>query len=90
MKLDAARALGEVRRFCRIANDTTPRWARILFAVSLGALLLVREDWPGRWGTLGHLTDYYIAANIVVLAGTAYFIGTRIYREYGHRRATQP
>lgn len=89
MKPDAARALGAVRRFCQIADKTTPRWVRILFASSVGALLLVRNDQFGQSTILGNLKDYYIAVNIVVLASTAYIIGTRVYREYGHRRGTQ-
>lgn len=89
MKFDAAQALGAVRRFCQIADEKTPRWVRILLASSLGALLLVRDDRFIQFTTLGNLKDYYIAVNIVVLAGTAYIIGTRVYREYGHRRGMQ-
>ena len=87
MKREAARALNEIRQFCQIAQATTPVWVRVLFAASLGALFMVNKDHPGRWGTLSGLTDYYIALNIVVLVATAGFLGTRIYREYIHRRA---
>ncbi len=82
MTLDLARLRDEARRFCRIAEETTPAWLRILFVASLGALWLVSLDRPRQWGSLWPLTGYYVALNVVMAAGTTYLLAVRIRRGY--------
>lgn len=72
MKLDTARLLADVRRTCQTIDKTTPRWVLVLFAASLGALLLVELD--RRFYSMGRFTPYYIYLNYAVAAGTAAFI----------------
>jgi hypothetical protein len=75
---------GELRRLCRLAEDASPRWARILLVASLGVLLFAnRVDIPG----VG--TAIYLALVGVVFAGTATFIARRMIRE-GRNRKSQP
>ncbi|MBI3197656.1 MAG: hypothetical protein HYZ40_09125 [Rhodospirillales bacterium] len=80
MKLDAARRLGEVRRFCIMIDKTVPRWALVLFAASLGALCLVELD--RRFYSMGKYTPIYINLNYVIAASTFIFIAARVYRAY--------
>ena len=82
MKLDTARLLAEVRRTCQTIDKTTPRGVLVLFAASLGALLLVELD--RRFYSMGRFTPYYIHLNYVIAAGTAAFI---VFRYYAARRA---
>jgi hypothetical protein len=80
MKLDAMRRLGEVRRLCVMIDETVPRWVLVLFAASLGALLLVELD--RRFYSMGKYTPYYIDLNYLIAAATAAFIAFRLYRGY--------
>lgn len=75
MKLDTARLLADVRRTCQTIDKSVPRWVLVLFAASLGALLLVELD--RRFYSLGKFTLFYIYLNYVVAAGTAVFIAFR-------------
>ena len=80
MKLDAMRRLGDVRRVCVMIDETISRWVLVLFASSLGALLLVELD--RRFYSLGKFTSYYIHLNYLVAAVTAAFIVFQLYRGY--------
>lgn len=82
MTLDTARLLADVRRVCQTIDKTTPRWVLVLFAASLGALLLVELD--RRFYSMGRFTPYYIYLNYAIAAGTAAFI---VFRYYASRRA---
>ena len=77
MKLDAMRRLGDVRCLCVMIDETVPRWVLVLFAASLGALLLV--DLDRRFYSLGNYTPSYIDLNYLVAAATAVFIAFRLY-----------
>lgn len=75
MKLDTARLRADVRRACQTIDKTTPRWVLVLFAASLGALVLVELD--RRFYSMGRFTPYYIYLNYVVAASTGTFIAIR-------------
>lgn len=82
MKLDTARLMAEVRRTCQTIDRNVPRWALVLFAASLGALLLTELD--RRFYSMGRFTPAYIYLNYAIAAGTAAFI---VYRFRATRRA---
>lgn len=71
-------------RLCRLAEDASPRWARMLLVASLGVLLFAdRVEIPG----VGTMT--YLILVGIVFAGTATFVGGRVIRE-GRNRGSQP
>lgn len=78
MKLDAARAREEIRRFCLMIEGSSPQWVRVLFLASLGALGLV--EMSRRFYDMGKYTPMYIDLNYVIAASTAVFIAVRAYR----------
>jgi len=82
MKLDTASLLADVRRTCQTIDRNVPRWALVLFAASLGALLLVELD--RRFYSMGRFTPYYIHLNYVVVVATAAYI---FFRYRAARRA---
>ena len=65
----------DVRHVCRMIEATSPSWVRVLFAASLGALLLVELD--RRFYSLGTYTAIYISLNFLIAAGTGVFIAVR-------------
>ncbi|MCF8533309.1 MAG: hypothetical protein K9G48_09935 [Reyranella sp.] len=67
----------DVRRVCRMIEATSPSWVRVLFAASLGALLLVELD--RRFYTLGAYTVLYINLNYLIAAGTGVFLAGRTW-----------
>ena len=67
----------DVRRFCRMIEATSPRWVRVLFLASLGAVWLVELD--RRFYSLGEFSLPYILLNYFVAASTGIFIATRAW-----------
>lgn len=77
--------LGEFRHFCRIVEEASPRWARILLVASLGVLLFSgRLEIPG-----GDTTIYLILVGIV-FASTSAFVSYRVISEVRRTRRTPP
>ncbi|OFX03309.1 MAG: hypothetical protein A3D94_00575 [Alphaproteobacteria bacterium RIFCSPHIGHO2_12_FULL_66_14] len=84
MKLEIARVPGEIRRLCIIAEETTPRWSRVLFAASLLTMWLVGQD---RSNALGPFIAPYLILTWVLAGGTGLYIAVTVYKGYLARRA---